>query len=160
MPPGGDLPIAEQPPRRPETAQEGPEQRGAFEVPAPVQERAAETAAAPAAAAAPAPSATPAKDPTVAAVESVLEEGLADTYKQMPPELRKKFRAEGERVGRELAGMVASLKVKVGQALKLITGWLKMIPGVNRFFLEQEAKIKTDRILALAEEERRKRGTS
>jgi len=27
--------------------------------------------------------------------------------------------------------------------------WLKILPGVNKFFLEQEAKIKTDKILAL-----------
>jgi hypothetical protein len=27
--------------------------------------------------------------------------------------------------------------------------WLKLLPGVNRFFLEQEAKIKTDRIIHL-----------
>ena len=29
-----------------------------------------------------------------------------------------------------------------------------MIPGINRFFLEQEAKIKTDRLMALAEREK------
>jgi len=27
--------------------------------------------------------------------------------------------------------------------------WLKLIPGVNKFFLEQEAKIKTDEVLKL-----------
>jgi hypothetical protein len=38
----------------------------------------------------------------------------------------------------------------------LIRAWLKIIPGVNRFFLEQEAKIKTDKILFVTEEEKKR----
>jgi hypothetical protein len=42
----------------------------------------------------------------------------------------------------------------VKKILALIRDWLKLIPGVNRFFLEQEAKIKTDKILLAAEEKK------
>jgi hypothetical protein len=160
MQPGGDFPKVEQPPRRPESGQEAPEQAGGFEAPAP-QERAGETQPAPAAVPSAPPQAGPAaKDPIVGRVEDVLEEGLADTYKSMAPGLQRKFRAEGERVAGELAGIIRSLKLNVSRVLKLITGWLKIIPGVNRFFLDQEAKLKTDRIMALAEEERKRRGTA
>ena len=45
--------------------------------------------------------------------------------------------------------MVRQYKVEVKRVLTMLKDWLTSIPGVNRFFLEQEAKIKTDRILEL-----------
>ena len=45
--------------------------------------------------------------------------------------------------------MVRGFRVKVKRVLELIYEWLKTIPGVNKFFLEQEAKIKTDEIMEL-----------
>jgi len=91
-------------------------------------------------------------------VELVLEEGLADTYRKMTPDRQKKFRAEGERIGGLLAEMVRRAKVRAREALDLITRWLRIIPGVNAFYLAQEAKLKTDKIIALAEEEKKKQG--
>lgn len=82
-------------------------------------------------------------------VESVLEEDLADTYAKMPPGLQKKFKKEGERVAGRIAEMVRKAKFKAAEALKLVAGWLKMIPGVQKFFLIQEAKIKTDKLMRL-----------
>ena len=40
--------------------------------------------------------------------------------------------------------------MKARKVLKLIKGWLKMIPGVSRFFLEQEAAIKAQKIMEIA----------
>ncbi len=67
----------------------------------------------------------------------------------MNPALRQKFRKEGERVTAQIVEMVRHAKVNARMVLKLLTDWLKLIPGVNHFFLTQEAKIKTDRILKL-----------
>ncbi|HJV33415.1 MAG TPA: hypothetical protein VJ694_05300 [Patescibacteria group bacterium] len=100
----------------------------------------------------------PGKDPTTRGVESILEEDLGDTYKKMDPRLQAKFRKEGERVTARIVAMVKAAKLKARETLALISGWLKMIPGANKFFLIQEAKIKTDKLVALAEEEKRKRG--
>ncbi len=92
------------------------------------------------------------KDETVIEVEHVLEEGLGPFFESLPPDARPVFKQKGEEVATELARMVSSMHVNVRRALRLIADWLKTIPGVNRFFLEQEAKIKTDRIVALTEE--------
>jgi hypothetical protein len=54
--------------------------------------------------------------------------------------------------------MVRRAKVRAREALDLITRWLRIIPGVNAFYLAQEAKLKTDKIIALAEEEKKKQG--
>ena len=143
----------------PETAAEAPETAGGFEAPAPMEQKpeAAVPAPAPSRAPAPAPAPAPAKDPVTANVERILEDGLGDTYQRLPPKAKAKFKTEGERVTRELSSMIRSLKVKAGKVLSLITRWLKIIPGVNKFFLEQEAKIKTDRVMAAAEEEKARR---
>lgn len=143
----------------PETAAEGAEMAAGFEAPKPMEQK-AEAASAPA----PAPkaparsaSAAPAKDPITMKVEMILEEGLGETYSRLPPKAKAKFKTEGERVTREISAMVRTLKVKAGKVLSLITRWLKIIPGVNKFFLAQEAKIKTDRVVAAAEAEKAER---
>lgn len=89
-------------------------------------------------------------------VEKVLEDGLGPFYASLPPEAKPLFKEKGELAAREISEMLRTLHVNVKRVLQLIYQWLKVIPGVNKFFLEQEAKIKTDRIMAL-EEERRKR---
>ena len=35
--------------------------------------------------------------------------------------------------------------------MELVYEWLRMIPKINKYFLEQEAKIKTDKIVKYAE---------
>lgn len=97
---------------------------------------------------------TPTKDPVLKEVEQVLEEGLKDAYLAMDPGRRKAFRARGEEVARAIQAMVVRGKLKLRGIWKLIADWLRMIPGVNRFFVEQEAKIKTDRIIRIAQKQK------
>lgn len=92
------------------------------------------------------------KDETTKSVEGVLEDGLEDTYKNLSPDVQKKFRSEGEKVTNEIAEMVRKTNVKAQKVLKLIREWLKVIPHINRYFLDQEAKIKTDKIMHLEDE--------
>lgn len=97
---------------------------------------------------APASSAAP-KSPEVAAVEKILEENLQDVYSRMTPEQQLRFRQTGEATASKIVKLMRAVKVKVGEIAKVIIKWLRLIPGVNQYWLEQEAKIKTDRILAL-----------
>lgn len=107
----------------------------------------------PAAAVAAAPMSIPvAKDELTHQIEKVLEDDLADVYFQMGPEQQTKFKIEGERVTATIRQMIKSGVVKLKRILSLILNWLQMIPGVNVFFLEKEAKIKAEKILALREE--------
>ena len=97
------------------------------------------------------------KTPEFQKVEKVLEDGVAPFYEKMPRNLRISFKAKGEEVAREIEEILKSVKVQANKILQLIISWLKMIPGVNRFFIEQEAKIKTDKILLLKKEFDRKK---
>ena len=154
-------PTFENVPATPETGAEALENGQNFEVPK-APETASEKPVPQTSNLKPQTSATPApiKDETTRGVETILEEGVEASYKQMTPVQQARFKQEGERVTSELTGMIKSLRVKAGKVLKLITGWLKLIPGVNRFFLIQEAKIKTDKVLALAEAEKKRRASS
>ena len=89
------------------------------------------------------------KDPVVERVEKILEEGLGDYVSEMPEAAKERFTKKGKEVAEEIAVMVRKFGVTVKKVMKLIRDWLLTIPGVNKFFLEQETKIKMDHILAL-----------
>jgi hypothetical protein len=113
---------------------------------APTTQVAATPVAGAAAEAAPVPEA----DAVTLEVEKILEDGLGDYVEAMPPDARQRFLAKGRDVSTQIALMVRQFKVELRRTITLIRDWLLTIPGVNRYFLEQEAKIKTDRIISLA----------
>lgn len=100
------------------------------------------------------PTAQPTRDPVLIKIENELEDGLWESYRQMPPDLRTKFKQEGERVAKAVRDGMATGKLTARKVVEIITEWLKMIPGVNKWFLRQEAKIKTDALLRLQRQEK------
>ena len=116
------------------------------EMPAAPQEAAAGTEK-PAGVAAVAPAVV--KDEVMIEVEKILGEDLGDYFQQLPEEAKARFREKGEEVAGQVADMVRNFRVKVKKVLQLVRDWLLTLPGVNKFFLEQEAKIKTDRVIEL-----------
>lgn len=86
------------------------------------------------------------KDPVLTDLEGILAEDLGEIYNNLPEDKKPLFKQKGEEVAGAVKQMIDSGKVRVKNILKLIKEWLQLIPGVNKFFLEQEAKIKTDNI--------------
>lgn len=82
-------------------------------------------------------------------VEKILEDGVGDAYRRLSPVAQQEFKLRGEETARAIRVLLKNTHIKVKNIFRLILEWLKMLPGINRFFLEQEAKIKTDKILAL-----------
>lgn len=98
------------------------------------------------------------KSETLKEIEEILIEGLDRYYYQSLPEvLKEQFKRRGEETASKIEKIIESAKVAVGKIFNLIINWLKMIPGINKFFIEQEAKIKTDKILTLAEKRKREK---
>lgn len=87
-------------------------------------------------------------------VEKIMEEGVGDAYARLSPIAREEFKLKGEETAQKISLLLRSAKVKVKKIFELILNWLRLLPGVNRFFLEQEAKIKTDRILELKNQQK------
>lgn len=82
-------------------------------------------------------------------IEEILSDGLNDVFLGMSPKKQKEFKEEGERTISHINKLLSKTKINVEKIINLIKRWLSVIPKVNRFFLEQEAKIKTDKIIKL-----------
>lgn len=86
-------------------------------------------------------------------IDKILSEGLKEIYISMSPEKQRQFRQVGEQTVQVINGMLDETKVKVNKIITLIRSWLSLIPGVNKFFLEQETKIRVDKILKIKKED-------
>jgi hypothetical protein len=80
-------------------------------------------------------------------VEQILERDLGELYASLPDEAKPLFKKKGEEASQRISVMLRTFRVEASHVLRLIRDWLLTIPQVNKFFLEQEAKIKTDAIL-------------
>jgi hypothetical protein len=60
---------------------------------------------------------------------------------------QQEFKKSGEETVKKINNLLDKTKIKAGKIIDLIRAWLRLIPGINRFFLEQEAKIKADKII-------------
>jgi hypothetical protein len=89
------------------------------------------------------------QDEELVIIKSILSENLVDMYYQMPPDKRQRFRRKGEEAALKIRKILKQTKVTVHDIVNILINWLKLLPGVSRYFLEQEAKIKTDKILKM-----------
>ncbi|MFC1598030.1 hypothetical protein ACFL2M_00665 [Patescibacteria group bacterium] len=96
---------------------------------------------------APAPAAP--KTKTRAEIEELLSDGLSELYQGMSAEEQQKFREKGEEAAGAIEEMVGTFKATAQKVIEIIRGWLSTIPRVNKYFLEQESKLKTDDIMKL-----------
>lgn len=83
------------------------------------------------------------------AIDSILSDGLHEVFLQMDPAKQKEFKRVGEETTAKINILLDKAKVKVDKIIDLIRRWLRLIPRVNHFFLEQEVKIKADKIIKL-----------
>lgn len=144
-------------PRNPESAAPSPEIMGTPEA-LPAEKGAGEISrpelSLPNAAAATAPAAISADEAHLKyqAIEKVLEEDLGEIYNSLAPAEQKLFKLKGEEAAKNIFKLVYhQSKIKVKKIIKAIRDWLKSVPGMNKFFLEQEAKLKADKIVKLAD---------
>lgn len=82
-------------------------------------------------------------------IENFLARGLEDIYLGLPAKKQAEFRRVGEETAQKINKLLEHTKVNLGRIINLIIKWLSIIPGVNKYFLEQEAKIKADEIIKL-----------
>jgi len=83
------------------------------------------------------------------AIDNILADGLNEIFLKMNPDQQQEFKKKGEVTTAKINELLNKTKVKIRKIIELIKNWLKLIPGVNVFFLEQEAKIKADKILRI-----------
>ncbi len=82
-------------------------------------------------------------------IDNFLSDGLSETFLAMSPAKQKIFKEEGEKTAKKINILLDATKINIGKIINLIRRWLSLITGANRFFLDQEAKIKTDKIIKM-----------
>jgi S-adenosylmethionine hydrolase len=82
-------------------------------------------------------------------IEMVLADNLDSLYLSLAPDEQQKLKMSGEETARKINRLLDDYKIKIKQIIELIKKWLGQISGLNNFFLEQESKIKADKILHL-----------
>lgn len=82
-------------------------------------------------------------------VENILAQGLEEIYLNLAPQKQQEFKKMGEETAGKIGRLLAKTKVNIGEIIKLIKKWLSLIPGINKYFLEQEAKLKADELIKL-----------
>ncbi|MFA5248658.1 MAG: hypothetical protein WC415_05640 [Patescibacteria group bacterium] len=82
-------------------------------------------------------------------IEKKLAHGLDDIYLSLSPEKRAEFRKAGEETAIKINKLLEKTKVNLSKIVNLIRKWLSVLPGVNKLFLEQEAKIRADEIVKM-----------
>ncbi|MBU4452921.1 hypothetical protein KKH24_01565 [Patescibacteria group bacterium] len=92
------------------------------------------------------------KDPILEDIENILADNLSEIFIKLPDDKKLAFKQEGEEVAGKINQMIAGGKIKISKILDWISEWLKMIPGVNKYFIDQEAKIKADNVMKYAKE--------
>lgn len=94
------------------------------------------------------------RDDLTLQIESIMSFGLDDAFKALTPVQQQEFKIKGEATAREIRRMLTHTRVKIKKIFALIVEWLKLLPGINKFYLEQEAKIKTDKLMSLHEQQK------
>ncbi|MCU0679008.1 MAG: hypothetical protein MUC28_00990 [Planctomycetes bacterium] len=82
-------------------------------------------------------------------IERILESDLGEIFSSLPPAKQREFKIAGEETARKINQLMAKIRLNMGKVIDLIRKWLTILPGVNRYFLEQEAKLKADEILKI-----------
>lgn len=95
------------------------------------------------------------KDQGLLDIEGILSNDLSDIYSGLSDRKKAELKVKGEEVAMNIQKMIRSGRIQVKKILDWIREWLRIIPGINKFFLEQEAKIKEDQIVEYIEEQKK-----
>lgn len=95
------------------------------------------------------PVASPEQDEVLVQVKKILEDELGEDFERLSDAAKERFFTKGNELARQLAVRIRKRALPPGLVHKGVTKWLSTIPRVNKYFLEQAAKTRTDTLLAL-----------
>lgn len=83
------------------------------------------------------------------AIDNILADGLSNIFLKMNETQQQDFKEKGEQTAKKINVLLSDAKTRANKIIDLIRKWLKLIPGVNKFFIEQETKLKADKIMKI-----------
>lgn len=91
------------------------------------------------------------KDPELVEIEELLANNMTDLFLALPDDRKQGFKQGGEAAAQSIRQLMHQGKATARRVFDIIRHWLRGLPMINRFFLEQEAKIKTDEVMDFIE---------
>jgi hypothetical protein len=82
-------------------------------------------------------------------IEEIMSKDLEEPYLKLSPDKQIEFKQKGEETATKINVLLSQGKATLKKIVELIRAWLILLPGVNRYFLEQEAKLRADEIIKL-----------
>lgn len=82
-------------------------------------------------------------------VEAILSRDMDSIFLSLDSQKQQEFKIAGENAARQIESLVQKAKTTIKDIILVIINWLKIVPRINKFYLEQEAKIKADEIMKL-----------
>ena len=82
-------------------------------------------------------------------IDLILSEGLNEVFLKMKPAEQIAFQKKGEETVLKINELLNQTKAQINKIITLIRQWLAVVTGINKFFIEQEVKIKADKIMHL-----------
>ncbi|MFA5126476.1 MAG: hypothetical protein WC465_00550 [Patescibacteria group bacterium] len=82
-------------------------------------------------------------------VENILARDMDKVFLSMDLATQAKFKAKGEETAVAITNLLQKTKVQVRKIINLIVDWLRLVPSINKYYLEQEAKLKAEEIIRL-----------
>jgi hypothetical protein len=93
-------------------------------------------------------------------IEGILSEDLGKIYKTLPPKVKPQFKQRGEEIAAWCLAAIRKEPMKDRFSPERLYGrvleWLSLIPDASKLYLNQEAKVKSDLVLARLEEQERR----
>ncbi len=86
---------------------------------------------------------------TLEKVESILAKDMDKVFLSMDVATQAKFKIKGEETAVAITALLQKSKIQVKKIIFLIIGWLRLVPSINKYYLEQEAKLKAEEIIRL-----------
>jgi hypothetical protein len=80
-------------------------------------------------------------------VEEILSKNMDKAFLSMDVATQAKFKVKGEQTGQQITLLLQKGRAGLRKITNLILEWLRIIPQVNKHYIEQEAKIKAENII-------------
>ena len=82
-------------------------------------------------------------------VENILSHDMDKTFLNMDVATQHQFKIKGEQTSRQIILLLQKGKIGIKKITALILEWLRIIPQVNKHYIEQTAKIKAENIISM-----------
>lgn len=89
------------------------------------------------------------KDPVQEKIDAIFERNVGDAFAELQPLQQEAFRVAAEQAAAAVRALLSAPKLEPPKIRDVVAGVLRLLPETNPWWVEQEAALKTQALLAL-----------